>query len=541
MTHETANNRGFAAMAVGLMLAVALVPALAISDDSEASEVKTATINIQRGWSYEWTPTFNLPVESVLVKAWPDKMRNDVSGFAQEYGYAKVVSGKVVIAIPSDYEGEKYYVKVKGLSSDPTQAAYYKITVAVGDYSFEYDQSDVTLKAGSQASFVPVFSGIDVGGQATASHFAVEGTLPEGMTLNATTGEISGTPTRTQASTDYTVTATLNTVPTQTIQTTVTIAVESNVENSAVSLYAISGITEVSVPGLTLPSGTSVSSLTVRYSYSNHAASVTSASPTFRGLTVGFPDGSITGVPSDKTVKNIVIKETFTLSNGAKHIRTVTMAIEPQVAITNSGEGLVLDSFVGHEDSLDLSKSGPGDVVWTVTSAGTGISIEGGKLVSSASTPAGTYNVTVTAKSASTATNTAGVTAAFPSFNTASKTFSVVVAPRIAIDQDGLDFYVNSDNTAYDKLTLSSNITGAAWAADYNGDVSERNVTVNASGVVKPGVSPMSIGAHTLTVTATDPANEDNFASATLRVHVSDVFGFTNEPVAGCTIGEARA
>lgn len=94
------------------------------------ASTESSTVNVYRGASCEWTPTTSVAAE-FTVSAAGNAM--PTSGYSNTSGYASIQGGKLVVSIPSDYAGSKYYVSVKAVSTQPTQTAYYNITFNIYD------------------------------------------------------------------------------------------------------------------------------------------------------------------------------------------------------------------------------------------------------------------------------------------------------------------------------------------------------------------------------------------------------------------------
>ena len=160
MTTKSKKSQGFLAiMAVAMLAVVALSPVF-VCDDSDAANA-TATINIQPGQSWSWTPTFPAGLSPVVtVSGSNTAMPADNASFSASSGYATASNGKVTVSIPDDYSGSKYYVKVKAQTTNPTQVAYYEITFNVGSYGISYNVTNLVAKVGTAIStLTPTIAG----------------------------------------------------------------------------------------------------------------------------------------------------------------------------------------------------------------------------------------------------------------------------------------------------------------------------------------------------------------------------------------------
>lgn len=533
----------FAVLAVMLMMMVAVAP---IAENGDAANA-TANVNIQPGQSWSWTPTFTSGLSpTVTVSASDSAMPADSATFSTTSGNASVSNGKVTVSIPSNYAKANYYVKVKAQTSQPTQVVYYEITFKVAAFSLSYSADSVVAKVGTAiTNLTPT-----IGGGVTASSYAISGTLPTGLSFNTSTGVISGTPTAYKAQTDYTITATLATTPVQTVTKTVSIGAFTNISASNYTVYAIKGQTAISVPGVSMPTGTVLNSMTLTATKDGSSVNVT-AGTAYNGMTVTANTGAVAGTPS--AVGTYVFTEGYAATaatGGSTATRTVTVVVEEKVAISGSSS---FNSFAGHEDSITLTKSaGPSGVAWSITeikknntkiTSGTdfsSITINNGVLKSSTATTAGTYTVTVKLATTNTTSNTNGATGAATSSNNATKTITITVAQAIEITNARPIYFFEATNKVYDALTLTSNISGATFSvSDYGSDgVSSSNINVASGGAVTPGTQAFATaGDYVFTVQAQDPANSANKTTADITVKVVAVLNFTNAPSIG-VIGE---
>ena len=529
-------------MAVAVLMAALFAPVL-VDDGADAANPAT-TINIQPGQTWSWTPTFTSGLSpTVTVSASDSAMPADTATFSSTSGNASVSNGKVTVSIPSNYAKSAYYVKVKATTSQPTQNVYYEITFSVASFSLSYSADSVVAKVGSAiTNLTPTVTG------ATATSYTISGTLPSGLSFNTSTGVISGTPTAYKAQTDYTITATLNTVPVQTVTKTVSIGAFTNISASNYTVYAIKGQTAISVPGVSMPTGTVLQSCTATVKEGSGTATSVTFGTASNGLTVTASTGAIAGTPSK--AGTFTFSETYTATaatGGSSATRTVTVVVEDKVAISGNSS---FNSFVNHSDSVSLTKSaGPSGVAWTITAikkggssytnpSSNGFTVSNGTVTCGTAIPAGTYVVTVKLATTNSTSTTSGATGANASSNSVTKDITVTVAPAISINNaSALNFYM-AENKVYDSLTLGSNISGATFTVTaYGTGIASGNISVASNGAVTPGSTALTAGSYTVTVKAVDPNNAENTASATLNVHVAKTLAYTNAPSIG-VIGE---
>ncbi len=543
-----------AAVAVALMLCVAVSPAFYGGSDAASHgsySVQSSTVNLQPGQSWQWTPQFPEGLSPVMtVKTSDSEMPSGTDGYAATSSAggatASVSGGTLTVSIPSNYAAAHFFVSIRATTTQPSQAAFYDITFVVASYELSYPVDTVVAKVGTPiTTLVPTLTG-----GVAANSYSINGTLPAGLSFDTSTGAISGTPTAYKAQTTYTVTANLGTVPPQSVETTISIGAFADITAADYYVYAITGQTSVSVPGVAMPSGTVLDSMTLVATENGSSVSV-SVGTAYKGLTVAADTGAVSGTPS--VAGTYVFTESFTATaatGGSTASRAVTVVVEDKVAI--SGDAMFY-SYEGHSDSVTLSKSaGPSGVAWSIdgiTKDGSAIasgsdfssiSLSGGVLTSSAATSPGTYVVTVKLATTSTVQTTSGATGASPADNYATKAVTIVVRPAAAftaVTGGVLDdpFYM-ATNQVYDALTIGSNLGSAATfaATAYGSGITADNISVAADGTVTPGSAPVSTaGDYSITVTVTDNYNPTNTASATLPVEVANALTFLNDTVAG--------
>lgn len=431
------------ALAVALMLAVALGPSL-FSEESEAeSFVGTATLDIGRGMTWNWTPTFNLGEVELDLIGNVSKMPSTNTTFVIQSGnpatnLSKVEDdGSISVTITHEYAKSKYYLIIRATSHDPEQHAYYKITFNVANYELNYPYQEVRALSGAPiAELSPAVSG-----GKNVTEWTIDKPLPEGLVFNPANGKITGTPTAVSPQSEYTVTAVLDTNPTIAVDTVLSIGVSEPVDTSDMEVYAITGKTAITVPGFSVNG-----SVTVSATKDGSAVSVAPGTA-YNGMTVSATDGEVTGTPTEAGV--YVFRESLTV-DGNTVSRNVTVTVEDQVTTswTRYVYGVTGTASTYHVDKT----SGPANVTWLIRKMihngervgdvdyslteeqlrPYGISVDSsGNLKTSAATPVGTYKITLYAQSANEATSSAGTTGSSPAQNVDKPYFVLVVKPML--------------------------------------------------------------------------------------------------------------
>lgn len=491
-----------------MLLVVCCIPVLNVdaADINDPDE-----INIVKGQTWEYTPTFPSGLSPTLTVATSTSSQPSSSAtFSATSGYAQASSGKIVLTVPSDSAYATYYLTIKAATTNPAQIAY---TYAQFNIKDVLTITGVTSKigvVGDTFSWTPTTNIVSAG--LTSSGYTLTGTLPSGLTFNSSTGAISGTPTASKAVTSYTVTANTS-APVQSKSATVSIVVYSDLNAGA----------DVTVNGIvggssTYTAPTKASDLTVVWA-------VTSGSlPT--GLTLNTSTGAITGTYSaaSNTYSKQVTLTATTAQGTQSDSRIVTFNYENAATITGT---TVLYGVAGtaNTDGITLSSNLGTHAKWSITSNGgcTGATISSaGKITLSSACTAGTYTMTVKAVSDTVTTNAV------------TKTVTVTVENSLTIT---VPTYVYSAvGGAQDSAVITSNLNDVSYViTGYDGLASSKISINNDTGAITITASSgdNTSSPYTISVKAVSNITGQESAVKTFDVIVTQQLIYNNSPSAG--------
>jgi hypothetical protein len=249
--------------------------------------------------------------------------------------------------------------------------------------SISYSPSSLSLGTNEA---MPTLSATNSGG--TSTNWSVSPALPTGMTINASTGAISGTPTTAQSAADYTVTATN---ATGSATTTVSITIVAPF---------ITSITYSGSPfALTLDTATTTIQPTVVGTFPRW--SVTPGLPS--GLSFNTQNGEISGTPDRVTaIDTYTVTATNSSGNVSTTIRLSVVPLAPNITISPSTYSFYKDIAI---TSITPRNSGSPATLWSISPslpAGLSLNQTTGSISGTPSATSSSTSYTVTA------TNTTG-------------------------------------------------------------------------------------------------------------------------------------
>ncbi len=392
------------------------------------------------------------------------------------------------------------------ISGTPTTAGTVSTTVTVTDARM--------ISAGASFSWTtgvvvtPVATrGSRTGTAVSQVHTAVGGTtpykwsatgLPTGLTINATSGTVTGTPT---TSGTYT--------------TKVTATDAATVAGSITFTWYVGPAPAVT--GLTAQNsstGTSVSVTPAATGGTTPYAWTATSLPA--GLSINATSGAITGIPISAGTSTVTVTAT-----DAKQIPgSVSFAwiVAVPLAVTNPGAQAGTTGVALTRPIVAIGGTTP--YAWTATGLPAGLSINATSgIVTGTPTTAGSSTVRVTAADAANRTSSAA--------------FTWAIAVPVVVTNPGA-------RTGTTGVAVSVPMTAVGGATPYKWSATglPAGLSINATSGIVTG-APTTAGSSTVTVTATDTANRTNSAAFTWAVALATTV--TNPDTQNSTIGGAVA
>ena len=316
------NRKAFAAAAMAFAFLVMAIPAVAISDSASAEDTSGNTYNVAlyEGQSYSYTPTYSIGGVTTTLSG------TAVSAFGMTVSNG-TISGTAP-AVSTSGESQTYSLDICARTTKPVQEAHQYITFTV------YDTLTVT-GASSKTTYVGDSVSVDMGSnfEGKGATFSATG-LPSGLSINSSTGVISGTVGGSAGTYNATVTvqhadsgqiSAADKAQTKTVAFTVSAGITANGSDDSMEMYVINGTaaaTSTSDPNYYKL----VSNLGAKAVFSGTLTGMT-------GLTLNS-DGTITGTPTFMGEKSATI--TVTDSDNPGNSTTVTLTVTAVAKLTFS-------------------------------------------------------------------------------------------------------------------------------------------------------------------------------------------------------------
>lgn len=351
------------------------------------------------------------------------------------------------------------------------------------------------------------------GGVTPVSWSVTVGLLPAGLSLNTSTGAITGTPT-TAGTSSFTVQAADSGTPKQTVTKalSITVAQQLVITNSSA-----------------LPTGsvTSVYSVTLQSSGGTPAVSWTvTAGALPAGLTLNTNTGAITGTPTTAGTSNFTIQATDSGTPQQTPTKQFSIIVNPQLAITTTSPMPSGTVGTAYSQTLQTNNGGIPAITWSVTIGALpgGLTLNANTgAITGTPTAAGTFNFTVQAADSSTPKQLA------------SKALSISIATApLSVMTTGLPDGVVGQS--YNNATLQSGGGNPPVTWSISAGTLPAGLTLNAGSGAITG-SPTTAGSSTFTVQATDSSTPTaQTATKQLTIRVNAVLAITTTTLPGGTV-----
>jgi hypothetical protein len=317
---------------------------------------------------------------------------------------------------------------------------------------------------------------------------------PAGLTLNASTGAISGTPTTQGTFNNIKVTVTDTAQNTAT--TTLSVTIDPGITINSVTLPA--GYLNAAYPGATF-TATGGSGTYTKWTWTGNPA----------GMTLNQSTGVVGGTPSAAGSFNVAV--TVTDNAGNTGTTSFPLTVEDTLKITSTSP--LPSGTVGGTYSQQLVASGgagPGNYSWSTDTAGQSSLSTVGLSLSSAGVVSGTNLIQGNATFTATVSDTES--------HSAQATFTVAVN-TISITPSSLP--VGYTGTAYlQNLTANGGTGPYTWlVTNGNSSLTALGVGLSSGGVLSSPTALTTTGSASFTVQVTDHNNAIATASYTLVVY----------------------
>ncbi len=410
-------------------------------------------------------------------------------GTSPSHGTASV-SGLAISYTPTPgYSGSDSFTYTATNTTGTSNAATVTITVSAPTLSFSPVAG--ALPGGTAKT---AYSGVTVAASAgTAPYiYAVNGTLPDGLTLDPASGLISGTP-LTAGDYPFTITATDANNATGTAAYSIAIAVEAPTTGNVSATVAANSTANPVTPDL---GGGIADTLTIGTQATHGTASVS-------GLAITYtPTPGYSG--SDR------FTYTATNATGTSKASTVTITITAPTLSFSPSAGTLTEGIVATAYDVTLvASAGTAPYRYAVTSGAlpAGLALDGitGR-ISGMPTTAGSYNFTVTATDANNATGTASYSIAIVLQAPTANDVRATVAANSAANPIRLDLTGGPANSvavgaqpAHGTAAVSELAITYTPTPGYSGSDSFTYVATNATGTSPAATVAITVTAPTLT------------------------------------------
>ncbi|WP_257164789.1 putative Ig domain-containing protein [Bradyrhizobium sp. SRS-191] len=383
-------------------------------------------------------------------------------------------SSGAITGTPTGTSGATTYTVTITDANSATANNTFSLTVNSAVTATQAIASKVVTANQAVTAFTPVTGG----GGTTPYTYSVSPSLPSGLTLNTTSGAISGTPTTASGATTYTVTVTdnANGTATNTFSLTVSGAVAAT----------------TAVPSTTLPYNQAVTPFTPVTGSGGTGALTYAVSPTLpAGLSFNTTNGTITGTPTVPTPAT-TFTVTVTDTNSATASSTFSLTVNGPVAATTAVPSSTLPINQAVTPFTPVTGSGgTGALTYAVSPAlptGLSFNTSNGQIsgTPTTTTPAANYTVTVT--------DTVSATA--------SATFSLAVGrldTKVALTSSQNPSQFGQPVTFTATVTPQGGGGTPTGTVTFNDNGSPIGTGTLTGGVATLAISTLAVGSHTIT------------------------------------------
>gem|GEM_PF-987463 len=336
------------------------------------------------------------------------------------------------------------------------------------------------------------------------------GTAPAGLTLNPSTGVLSGTPTGAGLST-FIIRVGDATSPAQTATRSYTVDIAAPLSITTPSLPD-------GVQGRSYSESVGVSGGTAPYTWSLSSGSLPA------GLSIDTSTGAVTGTPTAAGSSTFTVQVTDSASPAATVSQSLTLAVVTPLGITTAS---LSAGITGSAYTATVAVSGgTSPYTWSVTS---------GSLPTGLSVNPATGAVSGTPTAAGSATFTVRVTDSTSPAQAATQSYTLDIGAPLAITTSALpDVGVNSAYSA--TVTATGGTTPYTWSV--TSGAPPTGVSLDPATGVLSGTATAA-GTFTFTLHASDAGSPAQTASRSFSVAVYAALGVTTTSLAPATAGSA--